>query len=738
MIPDRLRSTPFVLFTLLAPALLVIGPALAATACAAAADTETKPTATGDAARSFPAAGGWPEVKGVEVSQGELTLPWYTATYQYQENPGGNRPLYPVRDSRRFEGERTLETVVLENAFIRIVIIPELGGVVARAIDKTTGYDHFFWEGRARDWLPWWESGVKVSFPFYEHGLGMNQPASWHVLEHEDGSVTLAMWMEFSRHNQAFHRWRYGRYSAMPLTQRVTLRPGDATFQVTYGIFNPLPWRKGKRLWNDVYYPRSHTAEGQVHGTDTPPMPTSTEWVYPTLYWSDHNGHGFGRYSEAMNRIGQRSGAGSFSVFSWDIPYGFSGLYYPEVKVNRLRLFDSDVAPGNKQWYIADGRFNPEGDARHMYNYVELWGGTDNVFEGVERWLMPGQRYEMTHHFALIHGMGRVDYANEHVGLRLVNAENGEGDGGGGQQGAGQQGTGPRLELAALQQVANLAVELDGRPLDAPPEAAAGVAMSIDLPEGTRRGRFTIRFDDRMVADITLPLELPDDTSAHDRIWQSMRGRHAREMRGNADNHGNNFRGALRDYPEGSADRGRVLLRDGRIEEAVTALGRALGANSQDGEAWHLLGAAMLEQDEMDEEVVLRYLSRALGARQPEPAAHYDLAMLHLRNGREQDARRHLERLIDHRPDHWSAKLLHAHLAPGIEPAKMLVETDPADLFAWHVLHDKAQALGEDETARRAAAILEKLLAEPGAETRLQLFKQTLAGRHELPPRLQR
>ncbi len=723
MLTHRLRSAPLFLFTLLAPA-------LAATACASAAgDTETRPKPTGDAARSFPAAGGWPEVRGVEVSQGELTLPWYTATYQYQENPGSNRPLYPVRDSRRFEGERTLETVVLENAYVRIIIVPELGGVVARAIDKTTGYDHFFWEGRARDWLPWWESGVKVSFPFYEHGLGMNQPAAWHLFEHDDGSVTLAMWMEFSRHHQAFQRWRYGRYSAMPLTQRVTLRPGDATFQVTYAIFNPLPWRKGKRLWNDVYYPRSHTTEGQVHGTDTPPMPTTTEWVYPTLYWSDHNGHGFGRYTEAMNRIGQRSGAGSFSVFSWDIPYGFSGLYYPEVKVNRLRLFDPDVAPGNKQWYIADGRFNPEGDARHMYNYVELWGGTDNVFEGVERWLLPGQRYEMTHHFALIHGMGKVDYANEHVGLRLVNADDGGGD--------GQGGAGPRLELTALRQVANLAVEHDGRSLDAPAEAEPGAAMSIDLPEATDRGRFTVRFDDRTVADITLPLELPDDTSAHDRIWQSMRGRHAREMRGNADNHGNNFRGALRDYPEGSTDRGRVLLRDGRIEEAVTALGRALGANSQDGEAWHLLAAAMLEQDQPDEETVLRYLSRALTARQAAPAAHYDIAMLHLRNGREQEARQNLERLIDHQPDNWSARLLHAHLATGIEPAKKLIETDPADLFAWHVLHRKAEALDDDETARRAAAILDRLLTEPGAEARLQLFKRTLAGEHGLPPRLQ-
>ncbi len=141
------------------------------------------------------------------------------------------RPRAPARvhGSERLGGERTIETVVLENAYLRVEVAPELGGALVRAVDTATGENLFYREPQVKNWLPFRESGVKVSLPFREHGIRTEgQPASWRIVRRQDGSVTLAMWMEFARPHRHHERWMCGRYSPMLLSWHVTLRPDEA------------------------------------------------------------------------------------------------------------------------------------------------------------------------------------------------------------------------------------------------------------------------------------------------------------------------------------------------------------------------------------------------------------------------------------------------------------------------------------------------------------------------------
>lgn len=649
-------------------------------------------------------------VADVTATTETLTLPYHTSTPRWQEDPTDRRALYPVRDSRQHVGDRDLETVVLENQYIRVRAIPEIGGVIEQAIFKPTGDEFFFSEGKLKDWLPWWETGVKVSFPYYEHGLGVDEPASWTVIEHADGGRTLAMWMEFSRHNQPFQEFRYGRYSNMTLSQFITLRPDAGYFSVTYRITNPAPYRQGRRLWNDTYFPRNQTADGVIQGDEMPPETTPTEWIFPTVYASDHNGHGFGEYDPARNLIGEQVG-GSYSVFSWDIPFGFSGLYYPQVDVNRLRLFDVEVAPGNKQWYVGERTFEP-GSVNHMYNYCELWGGTDNVFEGVEHWIGPGESYEMTFHYVLIWDIGRVDYADHRAALAL-------------DEDAGV------LNVLTFEPVENLRVLLDGEPL-AEVASAPDKPARIELPEGATGGTFSLALGDETILQRRLPLELPDDTSAHEEIRESMRGKYNAEMRGDADEHGNTWRKGIREYPAGTTDRGRVLLRAGRLEEAIADLTAATDDNPGDGEAWHLLGAALLEAGRADD--AREPFTRAVEAEAPCPVARYYLAMLSVADGDKPAAIEQLDKLIERIPEHWHGKLLRAALTGSEDHADELVRLDPADPRAWCV----ARQSFTGDRADLAAENLRKLLEEPGAEQRLEEFKAAVEGGYVPPVRIER
>ena len=660
----------------------------------------------------------------VVVREESLVLPWYTSCPGHVLGQDSNRAFFSPSNTRRHEGDRTFAAVVLENRYLRVTVIPEIGGPIARAVHKPTGDDLFFFEGKAKDWLPFWESGVKASFPFKEHGMGLYEPASWRIVRRDDGAVTLAMWMEFSRHTAPCHRWQFGRFSNMLLSQHVTLRPREALVRVTYRIVNPAPYRQGRRIWNDALFPRHHTSEGVVQGSDVPPERTDTEWIFPAAYVSDHWGKDFRPYDASKTRVADYASPHN-SIFGWGMAYGFAGLWYPQVRVNRLRIWDPALAPAAKQYFRGEGRYRPDDDCRHMCNFIELWGGTSNVFEGPEHWIDPGEAFAFSHRFALVSGIGKVDYADDAV---AVNVEFG--------------GEHPCLEVVTFCPVERLRASRDGRPL-----GVAGCGPDrparFSLPQGAAGGHLALEAEGKVVLDRRFPLEVPDDTTAHQRIREAI-GTHAaaNEMCGNQLDYGRTYRQAILLYPEASVGRGRLLYRDGCIESAVDCLREAARRDPDDGEAWHLLGAALLEAGWHEE--AMAAFQRATDSHPPYCPAGYYLALGALREGDCVRAERNLKELWAAEPTHWEARLLLAWVLsrkPGTREeawrrARAIETEDPADPRAVFVLAACARARGFEEEARQAEAALERLLLEPGAARRLAEFETATRGYFRHPLRM--
>ncbi|MFP4054188.1 MAG: tetratricopeptide repeat protein, partial [Phycisphaerae bacterium] len=512
----------------------------------------------------------------VKVTRGTLTLPWYEATQVRDVDPGSPRACGRVHGTERLVGSRPLKTVTLETDLLRVTVLPENGGSIARAIHKPTGDDFFFYEGKAKNWLPYWESGVKVSFPFREHGIGLTQPTGWHVMRHEDGSVTLAMWMEFTHHDQPYQRWIYGRYSNMLLSQHVTVRPGESTFTMTFRIVNPTGYRQGRRLWSDVLFPRNHTAEGAVQQSATPPRRTDTEAIMPAAWVSSHNGSDLRRYGPTDTPLAKYDR--TMSIFAWDIGHGFAGYWYPTPKVSRLLLFDPRVSPGVKQWFVGEGHFDDPWWF-FKYNLVEIWGGSDNVFEGVEHWLEPGESYQFTQRYAVVRGIGKVHYANANA---AVHAEFG--------------GDEPQLQVVTFRKVAALKATLDGKPLGSAP-CAPDRPAGFRLPADANGGLVVLRDEGKVLLRQQLPLVVSADKDAHAAIHEALKpSPQTLEKCGNNAHWGEMYRAAIGQYPDGSLGRGRLLYRDGYLPAAVRCLAATTRTKPQSGEAWHLLGVARLEQ----------------------------------------------------------------------------------------------------------------------------------------------
>ena len=72
-------------------------------------------------------------------------LPMFAENRVHQRTSGRPYPNKVVlKVNRDAPVDRVYDVVVLENKYIKIEILPEIGGRIYSALDKTTGYDVFY------------------------------------------------------------------------------------------------------------------------------------------------------------------------------------------------------------------------------------------------------------------------------------------------------------------------------------------------------------------------------------------------------------------------------------------------------------------------------------------------------------------------------------------------------------------------------------------------------------------
>ncbi len=72
--------------------------------------------------------------------------------------------------SRRNRRQHTWDAVMMENAYLSVMILPELGGRIYRAKDKTNGYDFIYCNPVIKPALvglagPWISGGIEFNWP---------------------------------------------------------------------------------------------------------------------------------------------------------------------------------------------------------------------------------------------------------------------------------------------------------------------------------------------------------------------------------------------------------------------------------------------------------------------------------------------------------------------------------------------------------------------------------------------
>jgi tetratricopeptide (TPR) repeat protein len=360
--------------------------------------------------------------------------PMFLENRVYQGSSGRVYPL-PFIDRIATEPQpRLWNAIHIENEYLRLMILPEIGGRIHLGYDKTAGYDFFYRQNVIKPALvglagPWISGGVEFNWPQH-HRPATFMPVSVHIERGGDGSVTI--WC--SDHDPM---------QRMKGMHGVCLRPGRAMVEVRVRLYNRTPLTQTFLWWANVAT-RVHEKYQSFFPTDVRFVADHAKRAVTSFPLSD--GHYYGvNYAERA-----RSGVpvdeeprqcvpdGSYSPndLSWyaNIPvptsymiagteHDFFGGYDHKAGAGVTHVANHHIAPGKKQWTWGNHEFGYAWDRNltdHDGPYIELMAGVYADNQPDFSWLAPWETKTFTQNWYPLHGIGPPIAANVDAALSLA------------------------------------------------------------------------------------------------------------------------------------------------------------------------------------------------------------------------------------------------------------------------------------------------------------------------------
>jgi tetratricopeptide (TPR) repeat protein len=338
------------------------------------------------------------------------TYPQYLDHRVYQ---GSSGRVYPLPFIERIDSEpqkRLWEAVHLENEFVRIVVLPELGGRIHIGYDKVTGYDFFYRNSVIKPALvglagPWISGGVEFNWPQH-HRPATFLPVQTSIETDADGSVVV--WC--ADHDP---------FTRMQGTHGVRLHPGRSVVQLDVRLHNRTSERQTFLWWANVAA-RVHDDYQSFFPEDVRYVADHARRSLTAFPAADRPYYGVDYPALASERPGAdridfyRNIPVPTSYMVVDTDDDFFGGYDHAAEAGFVHWADRRVAPGKKQWTWGDAPFGHAWDA-HLTDgdgpYVELMAGVFTDNQPDFSWLAPGETKRFSQYWYPIPAIGAAHQA---------------------------------------------------------------------------------------------------------------------------------------------------------------------------------------------------------------------------------------------------------------------------------------------------------------------------------------
>ena len=121
--------------------------------------------------------------------------PLFIEKRAYQGSTGKVYPLPVTEKISEEKKNKEYKALILENEYLYVMVLPELGGRIQWAYDKTNGYDFIYFNRVIKPALvglagPWVSGGIEFNWPQH-HRPSTFMPVDWAIRENADGSGTV-------------------------------------------------------------------------------------------------------------------------------------------------------------------------------------------------------------------------------------------------------------------------------------------------------------------------------------------------------------------------------------------------------------------------------------------------------------------------------------------------------------------------------------------------------------------
>lgn len=608
----------------------------------------------------------------VRVWEEDILLPTY-GIGKPEKNPmflekrvyqGSSGVVYPYPVIEKIEDtcqDKSYHAVYLENEYIKVMILPELGGRVQMAYDKVKERHFIYYNHVIKPALvgltgPWISGGIEFNWPQH-HRPSTFMPVDFTIKQNQDGSATV--WV--NELERMFHQKGMAGF---------TLHPGRAVLEIQGKVYNPTPvpqtflwWANPAVAVNEHYqsvFPGDVNAVFDHGKRDVSKYPIATGTYYKMDYSA---GVDISRYKNIPVPT---------SYMAIKSRYDFVGGYENDSRAGVLHVANHHISPGKKQWTWGNSDFGQAWD-RNLTDtdgpYIELMTGvyTDNQPDFT--WLQPYEEKTFTQYFMPYRELGVVKNASADL---LMNIE--------------QEGDASLLKVFAtsLQKELHIVVKSKGEVcLDtvvtlSPESVYEQLVPVTDLNNAEvfiyrSTGKLILSWtpEPDVIKEIPAPAQAalaPADVLTTEELY--LTGLHLEQYRHATYFPTDYYEEALRRDPSDVRNNnalGLWLVRKGQFQKAESYLRRAVetltkrNPNPYDGEPLYNLGLSLKYQGKNDEAYESFYKSCWNAAWQD--AGYYSLAQISCAKGEWSDALYEIDKSLlrnwhNHRGRHLKALIL--------------------------------------------------------------------------------
>ncbi len=522
----------------------------------------------------------------VKAWEGEITIPTYPI-YGADVNPkiyeleGSIVYPYTMQDHlTTIKEDRTYRAVCLENEYLKVTCLPQLGGRIHSVLDKTTGEQMFHLNHVIKPGLiamrgAWISGGIEWNRGPQGHTVTSFAPVNVTSRPNPDGSASLVIgYTEANFHT----RWNV----------TLTLRPGKAYLDEAIRIYNPTDGTHSFYFWNNTAFP----------------CEPGTRFIYPMTLGTDHAGTTFFHWpiDNGRDLTWLKNYDKPTSVFAYECAFDFFGAYDVDRDRGIVQYGNHEIVTGKKAWtwgQSGDGLASQAALTDDDGPYIEVQSGPLRT-QADYGLLGPHEEIAWREWWYPVHGLGDgFEYATQDAAVQTYRNDGdlevrvlttGVYDGAKCTFSRDGQTIGANaVDLSPMKPVVMKQAGAADRPVQIRVESAAGAVLAeytspLPIPERTPPAKTE--------AD---PVDTAEEAwlegvTAEERIQRT----NARAAYERALTFDPGFVPALRSLA--------VLdLEAGLYDDAAEGLEQALKRNPEDGMSWYYLGVARLKQDRLDE-----------------------------------------------------------------------------------------------------------------------------------------